>query len=90
MTCSGSRKCPQSFGSLEVMKGVDLTVDAGEFCVFVGPSGCGKSTLLRIISGLETSDLGQGIHRRARTLPMPNLPSAVSPWSSNPMRSTRI
>jgi multiple sugar transport system ATP-binding protein len=49
----------KSFGSLEVMKGVDLTVDAGEFCVFVGPSGCGKSTLLRIISGLETTTSGQ-------------------------------
>ncbi|CDM62664.1 MULTISPECIES: ABC transporter ATP-binding protein [Rhizobium] len=49
----------KSFGSLDVMKGVDLTVDAGEFCVFVGPSGCGKSTLLRIISGLETSSSGK-------------------------------
>ncbi|MBB3464923.1 ABC transporter ATP-binding protein [Rhizobium sp. BK377] len=49
----------KSFGSLEVMKGVDLTVEPGEFCVFVGPSGCGKSTLLRIISGLETTTSGQ-------------------------------
>ncbi|MFK0331934.1 ABC transporter ATP-binding protein [Rhizobium sp. NPDC090275] len=49
----------KSFGSLEVIKGVDLTVGAGEFCVFVGPSGCGKSTLLRMISGLETSSAGK-------------------------------
>ena len=49
----------KSFGSLEVMKGIDLTVEPGEFCVFVGPSGCGKSTLLRIISGLETTTSGQ-------------------------------
>jgi len=49
----------KSFGSLEIMKGVDLTVEPGEFCVFVGPSGCGKSTLLRIISGLETTTSGQ-------------------------------
>ncbi len=49
----------KSFGSLEVMKGVDLTVEPGEFCVFVGPSGCGKSTLLRIISGLETQTSGK-------------------------------
>jgi len=49
----------KSFGSLEVIKGVDLTIEAGEFCVFVGPSGCGKSTLLRIISGLETSTSGK-------------------------------
>lgn len=49
----------KSFGSLEVIKGIDLTVEKGEFCVFVGPSGCGKSTLLRMISGLETSSFGQ-------------------------------
>ncbi|OCJ07806.1 sugar ABC transporter ATP-binding protein [Rhizobium sp. AC44/96] len=49
----------KSFGGLEVMRGVDLSVEAGEFCVFVGPSGCGKSTLLRIISGLETSTSGK-------------------------------
>lgn len=41
------------FGKIEVIKGVDLTVADGEFCVFVGPSGCGKSTLLRMIAGLE-------------------------------------
>ncbi|AJY47745.1 ABC transporter ATP-binding protein [Martelella endophytica] len=43
----------KSFGALEVIKGVNLTIEAGEFCVFVGPSGCGKSTLLRMIAGLE-------------------------------------
>lgn len=43
----------KSFGNTEVIKGVDLTVGDGEFCVFVGPSGCGKSTLLRMIAGLE-------------------------------------
>ncbi|MEG9862674.1 MAG: sn-glycerol-3-phosphate ABC transporter ATP-binding protein UgpC [Parvularculales bacterium] len=42
----------KSFGPVEVIRGVDLAVDSGEFCVFVGPSGCGKSTLLRIIAGL--------------------------------------
>ncbi|RJG44882.1 sn-glycerol-3-phosphate ABC transporter ATP-binding protein UgpC [Mesorhizobium sp. DCY119] len=41
------------FGATEIIKGVDLTVNEGEFAVFVGPSGCGKSTLLRMISGLE-------------------------------------
>ena len=48
---SGIRK---SFGSVEVIRGVDLTVKSGEFMVFVGPSGCGKSTLLRLVAGLET------------------------------------
>ncbi len=43
----------KAFGSVEVIKGVDLEVKSGEFMVFVGPSGCGKSTLLRLISGLE-------------------------------------
>ena len=41
------------FGPVEIIKGIDLHVDSGEFCVFVGPSGCGKSTLLRLIAGLE-------------------------------------
>ena len=43
----------KSFAAVDVIKGVDLVIQDGEFCVFVGPSGCGKSTLLRIISGLE-------------------------------------
>ena len=50
MTLSNVRK---SFGSVEVIRDVDLEVRDGEFCVFVGPSGCGKSTLLRMIAGLE-------------------------------------
>jgi ABC-type sugar transport system ATPase subunit len=41
------------FGQTEVIHGVDLEVEHGEFVVFVGPSGCGKSTLLRMIAGLE-------------------------------------
>ncbi|MCX7287191.1 MAG: ATP-binding cassette domain-containing protein [Rhodobacterales bacterium] len=48
----------KAFGTTEVIKGVDLTVNDGEFCVFVGPSGCGKSTLLRIIAGLEDASGG--------------------------------
>ena len=41
------------FGAVQVIHGVDLKVEDGEFVVFVGPSGCGKSTLLRMIAGLE-------------------------------------
>ena len=49
----------KSFGAVEVIKGIDLEVKSGEFCVFVGPSGCGKSTLLRIIAGLEQATAGE-------------------------------
>ena len=41
------------FGSTHVIRGVDIAIDDGEFCVLVGPSGCGKSTLLRMLAGLE-------------------------------------
>ncbi|MCG6114305.1 MAG: sn-glycerol-3-phosphate ABC transporter ATP-binding protein UgpC [Mesorhizobium sp.] len=43
----------KSYGSLEILHGIDLDIRSGEFVVFVGPSGCGKSTLLRTIAGLE-------------------------------------
>lgn len=46
-------------GGTVALRGVDLTVDHGEFVTVVGPSGCGKSTLLRIASGLETASDGE-------------------------------
>ena len=46
------------FGEHRAIKGIDLTIQQGEFIVFVGPSGCGKSTLLRLIAGLEAIDGG--------------------------------
>ena len=49
----------KTFGSLEVIHGIDLEVKDGEFIVFVGPSGCGKSTLLRMIAGLEEISGGE-------------------------------
>ncbi|HPE62157.1 MAG TPA: sn-glycerol-3-phosphate ABC transporter ATP-binding protein UgpC [Thiolinea sp.] len=47
------------FGRTEVLHGINLEIQAGEFVVFVGPSGCGKSTLLRLIAGLETISGGE-------------------------------
>ena len=43
----------KSYGTINVIKSIDLAIEDGEFVVFVGPSGCGKSTLLRMIAGLE-------------------------------------
>ena len=43
----------KSYGTVDVIHGIDLEINQGEFIVFVGPSGCGKSTLLRMIAGLE-------------------------------------
>ena len=48
----------KKYGEVQVIHGVDLDIDDGEFCVFVGPSGCGKSTLLRMIAGLEETTKG--------------------------------
>ena len=48
----------KSFGSVSILRDVDLSIEQGEFVVFVGPSGCGKSTLLRMISGLEEISAG--------------------------------
>jgi len=52
-------KVTKSFGDVEVIPPLDLTIEDGEFTVFVGPSGCGKSTLLRLIAGLEDISSGQ-------------------------------
>ena len=53
------RNVSKRFGSLDVLRDIDLDVEPGEFVVLVGPSGCGKSTLLAMIAGLETVSAGE-------------------------------
>ena len=55
------------FGTLRAIKGVNLSIEKGEFVVFVGPSGCGKSTLLRMIAGLTEID-GGSLHLDGRDI----------------------
>lgn len=52
------RDIRKAFGDVEVIHGIDLDIEEGEFVVFVGPSGCGKSTLLRLIAGLDDPTSG--------------------------------
>ena len=53
----------KSYGSgdsrVNVLKGIDLSLERGQFCVMLGPSGCGKSTLLNIIGGIDSADSGE-------------------------------
>ena len=56
VTLQGIRK---SYGTTEVIRGIDIEARDGEFLVFVGPSGCGKTTTLRMIAGLESISAGE-------------------------------
>ena len=58
MTSLRLQNVKKSYEHVNVIYGVDLTINSGEFVVFVGPSGCGKSTLLRMIAGLEEISSG--------------------------------
>ena len=52
------KNATKRYGDVQVIHGIDLSIEDGEFCVFVGPSGCGKSTLLRMVAGLEETSEG--------------------------------
>ena len=58
MACVELSNVSKSFGATRVVHDVSLSIEEGEFAVFVGPSGCGKSTLLRMIAGLEEVTVG--------------------------------
>jgi multiple sugar transport system ATP-binding protein len=53
------KRVTRRYGAVEVLKGIDVEVDDGEFLILVGPSGCGKSTLLNIIAGLDMATSGE-------------------------------
>lgn len=73
MECIALEQVSKKFGSITVIPPLDLTIEDGEFVVFVGPSGCGKSTLLRLIAGLE--DVSSG-HIRINAEDATNTPPA--------------
>ena len=79
----------KSFGQTKVIKDVHLSIEKGEFVVFVGPSGCGKSTLLRLIAGLENLSNGEIIIANRPVMDLPPSEEGL-PWFSNRMRSTHI
>lgn len=69
----------KTYGNLEVLHGIDLSIEDGKFVVLLGPSGCGKSTLLRMIAGLESITSGDvsiadrrvnGVHPKDRNIAM--------------------
>lgn len=53
------RQIKKQFGSFQALKGINLTIEDGEFVAIVGPSGCGKTTLLRLVAGLDSPSDGQ-------------------------------
>jgi iron(III) transport system ATP-binding protein len=82
----------KTFGGVQAVKGVSLSIPDGAFLVLLGPSGCGKTTLLRMLAGLEQPTGGQ-IAFGGRAVSdgdggwSADPPSAARGWCSSPMRS---
>ena len=79
----------KTFDSTEILKGIDLAIEDGEFIALIGPSGCGKSTLLRIIAGLEPQSSGEVRIDGARSTAS-GPARATSRWCFSPTRCIRI
>jgi ABC-type glutathione transport system ATPase component len=86
LNCSNVKK---SFGSVDVIHGVDLTVDDGEFTVFVGPSGLWQIHLAAACRRAGGSHWRKACPSAARTSPTSSRPTAASPWCFSPTRSIR-